>query len=125
MKTTNVLTLLILFGLAGPASAQGLVDPTRPPPGWLPNDPRTAQVARPMASGEGSVQLLLVGPTRRFAIVNGDLVGDKTTGHRIVDIKRNDLVVQSDRGRETVRLFPDVQKTEPKKRAGLGEKEQK
>ena len=121
MRFTSAL-LGIGLGYASVASAQALNDPTRPPPGWLPNDPRVPAAAGVSTEGE-PVKLVLVGPTRRFAIVRGELVGDKPSA-KIVELKRNELVVQTGNGRETYNLFPDVQKTPPKKRAGMGEKEQ-
>ena len=122
MKSATVL-LAIGMGYAACAPAQGLNDPTRPPPAWMPGSSRLpAAAAAPPVEGE-PVKLVLVGPTRRFAIVRGELVGDHTAS-KIVELKRNELVVKTDAGRETLSLFPDVQKTPPKKRAGLGEKEQ-
>jgi len=124
MRQPGALLFSVFMLHAAAAAAQGLNDPTRPPPGWLPSDPRLPTSVKAAEPGGAPVQLVLVGPTRRFAIVRGELVGDKGST-RIVDVKRNDLVVQTDRGRETFSLFPDVQKTEPRKRPGLGEKEQK
>jgi len=129
MKTARLLAATALASapfVAGPAAAQSLADPTRPPPGW--NAPRAATSAKgdPAAQESGSaVSILLVGQTRRFAIVRGDLVGDKTPGTRIVEIKRNDVVVQSDKGRESLNLFPDVLKTPPKQQPGMGNKDKK
>jgi hypothetical protein len=108
------------------ALAQGIADPTKPPPAFMPGASTPSRVEqRAEASGSGSepVQLVLVGKTRRYALVNGELVGDKTPGTKLVEVKRNELVVQTDKGRETLNLFPDVQKTPPKKRAGMGKKE--
>ena len=113
------------FGAA--AAPGGISDPTRPAPGWAPEDPKAPAKAEEKAEGSGAepVQLLLVGKTRRFAIVRGELVGEKTPGTKLVEIKRNDVVVNSERGRETVNLFPDVQKTPPKTQAGMGQKDKK
>ena len=122
MSARTLAALFLALG-AGAAAAQGVPDPTRPPPGWLPHDPKAPKVEA-QKEGAEPVQLLLVGPTRRFAIVRGDLVGDKTAGTRLVEIKRNDLVVQTERGKETLHLFPDVQKTTPKESA-TGERNKK
>src|SRR5688500_3188728 len=88
------------------AAQQGIADPTRPPPGWLPVDPNAAKAepgAPPKVEDRTSVpvQLLLVGKTRRYAIVRGELIGEKTGETKLVEVKRNDVTVQSDRGRET------------------------
>lgn len=115
--------LVAAVAFSGVALAQGVADPTRPPDGWLPADPSTAKspaaAAKPQHTGE-PVQLLLVGKTRRYAIVRGELVGDKTGEIKLVEVKRNDVTVQSDRGRETLNLFPDVEKTPPRKQRGMG-----
>ena len=120
-RCASIVPLLAYLGHAALASAQGLSDPTRPPPGWLPGDPKAPKAAA--AEPAEPVQLLLVGRTRHFAIVRGDLIDEKGKGNRIVGIHRNEVIVQSDRGRETLNLFPDVQKTPPKKPAGMGKKE--
>jgi hypothetical protein len=123
----NRLAYMAILGLLATgipdAGAQAMIDPTRPPPGWMPGE-NTAKVEKSQGSSTEPVQLLLVGKTRRFAIVRGDLVGDKTRGTRLVEVKRNDIVVRSDAGRETLNLFPDVKKTPPRKPPGLGKKEQ-
>ena len=118
----SMLVLLAYLGHAAVVSAQALSDPTRPPTGWLPGDPKAPKAATTAEPAE-PVQLLLVGKTRHFAIVRGDLIDERSKGNRIVGIHRNELIVQSDRGRETLNLFPDVQKTPPKKPAGMGKKE--
>lgn len=124
--TRRALLGLLATGHVAFAAAQGISDPTRPPPGWIPVDKDAKPEARAEGSGSEPVQLLLVGKTRRYAIVRGELVGQKTTGTKLVEVKRNDVVVQSaDRGRETLNLFPDVQKTPPRKPAGMGKKDQK
>ena len=119
-------TLVFLTCSAEATWAQALNDPTRPPPAWMPPDPKAAPVKGATAETTDSgvpVSILLVGPTRRFALVNGEMIGDKGKGTRIVDVKRNDVIVQSERGRETLNLFPDVKKTPPKKPRGMGEKD--
>lgn len=119
---------MLLCAIAADATAQGIADPTRPPAAFMPVDPKApAQQGARKAEGlsDVPVQLLLVGKTRRFAIVNGDLVGEKTPGTKIIAVNRNDLTVESERGRETLNLFPDVQKTPPRRQAGMGNKDQK
>ena len=118
--------LAVLGCTAESAWAQPINDPTRPPLNWMPVDPKAVSENRPKEEGAQSgvpVSILLVGPTRRFALVNGEMIGDKGKGTRIVDVKRNDVIVQTDRGRETLNLFPDVKKTPPKKPRGMGEKD--
>ena len=127
MKTSSFMLAAsaLLLAQAPSASAQGgLVDPTRPPTGFSATPLANVTKAEPGETGS-PVSVLLVGPTRRFAIVRGDLVGDKTAGMRIVEIKRNDVVVQSEKGRESLNLFPDVLKTPPMQQPGMGNKDKK
>jgi len=124
--TPRLLASALLLAGVPAAWSQGVTDPTRPPPGWSPNAVAVAAAKAETVQETGSpVSILLVGQTRRFAIVRGEVIGDKTPGTRIVEIKRNDVVVQSDKGRESLNLFPDVEKTPPKKQPGMGNKDKK
>jgi hypothetical protein len=119
--------MALMAGVTG-ATAQGIVDPTKPPPGWMPVDPKVAAAkAKPKGESDDQasvpVSILLVGPTRRFALVRGEVVDNKSPGAKIVEVKRNDVVIQTERGRETLNLFPDVEKTSPRKRTGMGNKD--
>lgn len=125
-RALGITALLLVAMGAAELRAQALNDPTRPPPNWMPPDPKASVADRSKAEAAESgvpVTMLLVGPTRRFALVNGELIGEKGKGNRILDVKRNEVVVQSERGRETLNLFPDVKKTPPKKPRGMGEKD--
>jgi hypothetical protein len=129
MMRLAILGGLALVVAASEAMAQGIVDPTKPPPGWMPVDPKAA-AAQPKGKSPGGeeqasvpVSILLVGPTRRFALVRGEVVDNKSPGAKIVEVKRNDVVIQTERGRETLNLFPDVEKTPPRKRTGMGNKD--
>jgi len=122
----RALAAIALLALALGAHAQGIVDPTKPPPGWMPGETK-ATPSKPKEAeeaGDVPVQILLVGKTRQYAVVRGALTGDKKSDLKLVEVKRNDIVVQSENGRETLNLFPDVKKTPPKKQAGMGHKEQ-
>ena|SRR5687768_5220366 len=122
----QILCAAFALAQASSARAQAIMDPTRPPPGWDALPAASASKGQTAVQETGSaVSILLVGQTRRFAIVRGDLVGDKTPGTRIVEIKRNDVIVQSDKGRESLNLFPDVLKTPPKQQPGMGNKDKK
>jgi hypothetical protein len=114
---------MVAIGFVPVTAAQGIVDPTRPPPGWLAGESSKADPKAPAKTEEAGsvpVQLLLVGKTRRYAIVRGELVGEKTGETKLVEVKRNDVTVQSEKGRETLNLFPDVEKAPPRKPAGMG-----
>ena len=128
MRPATLPGLLALVASGGltVASAQGLADPTRPPDAWLPTDPKAAAKSDPAAPAKADepgmppLQLLLVGKTRRYAIVRGELVGEKAGEVRLVEVRPTDVTVQSERGREKLSLFPDVEKSPPRKPAGMG-----
>lgn len=126
-RSLLALTATALSAHATAAFAQTISDPTRPPPGWLLPDPKGAKPEAKVEAGSGGepVQLLLVGKTRRYAIVRGEIVGEKTPGTKLVEVQRNEVVVSGERGNEKLAIFPDVEKTPPKKPPGMGKKEQK
>ena len=102
-----------MLGCLTPAWGQGLSDPTRPPPAFLaalPKAPGTAAAAEPEVVPQ--LQSLLIGPSRRYAIIEGQLlgVGDSFKGARVVAVRPAGVVLRSERGTETLRLFPDVEK---------------
>src|SRR5688572_16460581 len=125
--------ILAVLGLAAattataqtPQTPQGLADPTHPPaegpradpkapgPGGAKPQPRPEDVANP-------IQLVLVGKTRRYALVRGELVGEKAGETKLIEVGPTDVTVESDRGRETLSLFPGVEKTPPRKQRGMG-----
>ena len=124
MRRVRLLLAFACLGAALGVRGQNIPDPTKPPAGWGPTDKAARATSEPKDT-EAPVQLVLSGKTRRFAIVRGDLLGDSGKGSRVIEIRRNDVVVQTDKGRETLSLFPDVQKTPPKAQDGMGNKDQK
>jgi hypothetical protein len=113
---------LWLMGLLtqAPAWAQGaLHDPTSPPHGLA---PRVSGVAASTVSGASSeagagpaqakVQVLLIGPDRRHAVLDGRLLktGEQLDQWRLVRIHANGVVLQSGQGSQTVSAFPGVSK---------------
>jgi hypothetical protein len=75
-------------------------DPTRPAIA-------PASAATDDASG---VHLLLVNPTRKYALVGGDLLSTGQTGSqgKLLEIRSNEVLVQSENGRETLSMSPGV-----------------
>lgn len=56
-------------------------------------------------------QLILIGPSRRQALIGGRLVreGEMYEGGKIVAVRPSEVVLQSpERGKETLSLYPDV-----------------
>jgi MSHA biogenesis protein MshK len=88
------------------AGAQGLTDPTRPPAALLPE-------AAPASDASGpALQSILISPTRKLAIINGQTVrpGDKVGDARVVRITENEVVLRDGRQSQTLKLFPQIQK---------------
>ncbi len=99
-----------------PAWGQTLADPTRPPAAWLAAQakaaPGTATAGGAEPESAPRLQSLLIGPSRKYAIIEGQLVGvgDTFKDARVVAVRPTEVVLRSERGTETLRLFPDVEK---------------
>lgn len=95
---------LLLLAACAPAVAQQVVsDPTRPPAGVM--------------TGEGDggytgplLQSIISTSAGRAAIINGERVsvGAKYGDARVVKITETEVVLRSDSGTETLRLYPSV-----------------
>lgn len=112
------------------AWGQGLFDPTRPPAEWIagqakktggPYDATSAPPgASPGVSGAGvaegeaapRLQSVLIGPSGKHAIINGQLVsvGAAYKDAKLVEVSLTEAVLLSEHGRQTLKLFPDVEK---------------
>lgn len=96
-----------------PAWGQALSDPTRPPQEWLDARPKVAG-APPAFDLEAPphLQSLLIGPSRNYAIIDGQLVGvgDMIHDARVVKVSPSEVLLQSERGIQTLKLFADVEK---------------
>jgi hypothetical protein len=70
------------------------------------------------------VQSLLIGRSRKYAIIEGQLVGvgDTFRGARVVAVRPTGVVLRSERGTQTLRLFPDVEKRPVKPAAADAER---
>ena len=103
----------LMLGCLSPAWGQPLSDPSRPPQAWLappskaPGAPGSAEAERPP-----QLQSLLIGPSRKYAIIDGQLVGvgDAFRDGRVVAVTSAGVVLSSERGKETLSMFPNVQK---------------
>ena len=90
--------------LAGYASAQGLPDPTRPPPEMVAPAPG---IAAPVAAAVPRLQSILIGRPpneRRVAVIDGVTVrvGARIGGAVVVSIKEKEVVLRQ--GTETLTL---------------------
>lgn len=98
--------VMLLF--AGTPFAQGLTDPTRPPPAW---EIGREQDSRQADSGP-VLQSVLISPTRKVAIINGETLrqGEKFGASRVVKITESEVVLQSGHETKVLKLFPKIEK---------------
>ena len=113
----TVLSSMVLMQCA--AWAQGpLRDPTLPPPGAVLAVPGgealPAEVAAQQAAAatQSSVQMVLVGPSRKFAVIDGQMLkpGGQIDQWRLTSITAKGVVLKSDTGAQTISAYPSVQK---------------
>ena len=73
----------------------------------------------PEASSGPVLQSILITPTRRSAIISGELVaqGGKFRDARVVRITDSEVVLRTGRNQETLKLFPGVEKRGPQSAA--------
>ena len=101
----------LALGCLSPAWGQPLFDPSRPPPAVMAPPPGAA--GKPAAvEGPPQLQSLLIGPSRKYAIIDGQLVGvgDTFRDARVVEVTPTGVVLNSERGTQTLNLFPNVEK---------------
>ncbi|WP_229262773.1 MSHA biogenesis protein MshK [Duganella radicis] len=94
--------------LAGAARAQTLVDPTQPPPEsrLLP----AAATDAPVVPKGPQLQSVLIGSHgRQVAVIDGQTVrkGEKFNGAVLVEVRKNQVVLQNGRNKQVLTLFPE------------------
>jgi hypothetical protein len=109
---TRCIVAALALGSGAAAWGQGLSDPTRPPREWLDAQPKVAAALSAVEEAAPQLQSLLIGPSRKYAIIDGQLlgVGDTYKDARVVAVRPAGVVLRSVRGSETLKLFPDVEK---------------
>jgi MSHA biogenesis protein MshK len=116
-----VLGLALLLPGAGPALAQVLADPTRPPAALL------SGAFVPGAAPANALQSIILSGGRKIAVINGQSVplGGKYGDARLIGIAAAEVRLQSDKGIEVMKLYPGLEKrstsvwpVQPKKGAG-------
>lgn len=108
-----VVLLLVGLGRIGVAQTPGQTDPTRPAPEWLAAQaPVPADEALGPASAPAGVQVIVIGPTRKFAIIDGQMVrfGQTYNGAKLVGIRPEGVVLQKDGVKEKLSMSPAVTK---------------
>ncbi len=97
---------LLLVALSGIAQAEGVSDPTRPPVG--------VDTSVPVAATSGpSLQLIRTVEGVRMAIISGQMVkvGDRVSDALVTHIEEDRVVLRGPGGMQTLKLFPDVEKS--------------
>ena len=98
--------VLMLFSTC--AHAQELTDPTRPPASIA------AQSGPPdeKSKTDPELQSVLISPTRRVAIIDGQAValGEKYGEARVVKIAEDEVVLRNGQEQQVLKLFPMVEK---------------
>lgn len=89
--------------------AQEIPDPMRPPVGFGQGLAVDATPAGPV------LQSILISPTRRIAIISGKTlkVGDKFGDAKVALIGDNEVVLQSGKNRQVLKLFPTLRDLAP------------
>ncbi len=120
--TIPISFLLAIFVGGQGAWAQTFVDPTRPPVSL-----GTSAVSEAAASAAAlELQSVLISPTRKVAIINGQsvTVGEKVGESEVIMIGENEVVLRNGRDVQVLKLFPAVQKRVSAGRAGNAENRQ-
>ena len=123
-KRSSFLSLLLAGFLANGAAQTGLsIDPTRPAAEWLAAQaPGTAEAAAREA-GPGGLQVIVKGATRKFAVIDGQLIrlGESDQGSRLLAIGAQDVLLQKDGVKTELHMNPAVRKkVHQSKPAGRG-----
>lgn len=126
---------LLALSWCGMAWSQAMTDPTRPAPALLAAPPqvpgaltveqdtsptlqqlpaaRLKRTSRLTVDTSPTLQLLLIGRSRKYAIIDGQLFqpGDTYNGYTLVAIKPDRVVLQSNDTLRTLKMHPAIKKT--------------
>lgn len=109
--------LLLLAGLfvAAPLHAQASGDPTRPAVAWLAVQPKLPGAVVEAAPGTPGAQIVVSGPSRKFAMVDGNAVrtGETYKGSKLLGIGADGLTWQTGDKLEMSSMSPAVIKAPP------------
>jgi len=112
MDKSRRLNLVALTMLICPLLSWGsaLSDPTRPPAIWL----TVNGINLPGSSGKNApsgVQLIMIGPSKKFAIINGKIVrpGKLYNGSTVIDINSEGVITKNKS--KSLKLLPGVRKS--------------
>ena len=121
-KTVTMATVCFqMWSMGAPVRAGELLDPTRPPAVL---DAKIEQSADQLATAP-VLQSVLISPTRRLAVINGQTValGEKYGEARVVKISEGEVVLRNGQDVQVLKLFPNVEKRGKAERPGGAAKE--
>ena len=103
----RTITALLAALASAAAQAAPFADPTRPPNAA----PEAASGVAAAAEGP-RLESVLIAPNRRIAVISGQAVplGGKYGEARLVRVSESEVVLQNGGQRETLKLFPGVEK---------------
>ena len=109
----RTVTVFVASGVAAMfaavAGAQGLSDPTRPPPQFAGREVAAVDSGNPLHS-------IVISGTRKAAVINGQWVplGGIYGDARLVEVTPTEIVLKSRQSSKTLRLHPGVRKSPAK-----------
>ncbi len=91
------------------ALAQAMTDPTRPPTEHV-----VADGGEPAAAGAPVLQSVMITPTLKAAIINGEMVklGGKFGNAQLVKVSESEVVLKSGEETQVLKMYPGVDKRE-------------
>jgi MSHA biogenesis protein MshK len=115
--------LFLVLLTPGLVVAQGLTDPTRPPPGL---DAGEADAGGAHGAVGMTLQSVMISPTQKAAIISGVMVklGEKYGDAVLVRIAENEVVLKSRNASQVLKLHPGVEKRESAAAAGSARRNQ-
>ena len=108
--TTGLALALTVFSAA--VAAQAIKDPTRPPSGLgAAGEPAAAQAP----TGGPVLQSVMLSPTRRAAIISGQLVsrGEHYGDAVLAEVAEDHVVLRRGGGLQVLKMYPGAEKTYP------------
>jgi MSHA biogenesis protein MshK len=113
MKRSLATALAVaLTVFSGVAAAQTIKDPTRPPAGFgAAGDPASAQAP----AGGPVLQSVMLSPTRRAAIISGQLVsrGENYGDAVLAEVAEDHVVLKRGYSLQVLKMYPGAEKTYP------------
>jgi len=107
------LNLVALTMLICPLLSWGsaLSDPTRPPAIWLTVNGINLPSGNSGKNAPSGVQLIMIGPSKKFAIINGKIVrpGKPYNGSTVIDINSEGVITKNKS--KSLKLLPRVRKS--------------